>query len=339
MAERKKNVTIRDVAKHAKVSVGTVSRVLAKNETVKQPLLIRVNQSIKALGYKPNLAARALRANKDQVLGLVLPDITNPFFAQLAKEIELEASRHGLAVILASSFDDPKKEARQVHAILDRSPTGIIVIPAADERVFKKPDHVPIITIDRPIKSESDGVFADQESGASLAADHVFELGHRNIVYISGPEGTLVSELRQRGFKNRITELCRDDPSFRLEIRSGLFDYETGERVAREVLSGDSKDRPTAIVAASDQQAIGALREARDIGVTVPSELSIVGFDDISLANIIVPRLTTIRQPIEAMATMAVRRVFDLALDEQELDVSCKLIVRTSTAPAPSSNT
>ncbi|SNY90704.1 transcriptional regulator, LacI family [Cohaesibacter sp. ES.047] len=335
MAERKKNVTIRDVAKHANVSVGTVSRVLSKNETVKQPLLIRVNHSIEALGYKPNLAARALRANKDQVLGLVLPDITNPFFAQLAKEIELEASRHGLAVILASSFDDPKKEARRVHAILDRAPTGIIVIPAGDERFFKKPDDVPIITIDRPVKGESEGVFADQEAGASLAADHVFALGHRNIVYISGPEGTVVSELRQRGFKDRITELCQGDPSFRLEIRSGLFDYETGERVARDVLGNDSKDRPTAIVAASDQQAIGALREARDIGVTVPDDLSIVGFDDITLANIIVPRLTTIRQPIEAMAKMAVRRVCDIAQEDGGLDASCSLIVRTSTAPAP----
>ncbi|WP_373237059.1 LacI family DNA-binding transcriptional regulator [Cohaesibacter celericrescens] len=335
MVDRIKTVTIKDVAKHANVSVGTVSRVLAKNATVKQPLLIRVNKSIELLGYKPNLAARALRANKDDVLGLVLPDITNPFFAQVAKEIELEAARHGLAVILASSFDDHEKEARQVRAILDRSPTGIIVIPSTDSLSFELPETIPIITIDRPVSNVHEGVFADQELGAALAADHVFELGHRNIVYIAGPKDTIVSEQRKQGFSARIKELCKGDPAFKLSVHHGLFDYEAGEKVARLVLENNSGSRPTAIVAASDQQAIGALREARDIGVIVPTELSIVGFDDIALANIVVPRLTTIRQPIEALAKTAVKRIIDPNSNEADLDLTCNLIVRTSTAKAP----
>ena len=124
--------TIKDVARKADVSVGTVSRVLAKNETVKEPLKQRVLAAMKELGYKPNLAARALRTNSIDVIGVVVPDITNPFFAQLAKEIEREAASRSHSVMLANSHDDPETERTQITALLDRSVCGLIVIATSD---------------------------------------------------------------------------------------------------------------------------------------------------------------------------------------------------------------
>ena len=146
-------VTIREVAKDAGVSVGTVSRVLAKTAEVKQPLRERVNRSIIKLKYKPNLAARALRANHANVIGLMVPDITNPYFSQVANLLESEASKRGYALILASSHGDIDHEARQFSALLDHVPKGIVLIPTSDVIKIKLPKNTRISIMDRPLPS------------------------------------------------------------------------------------------------------------------------------------------------------------------------------------------
>jgi LacI family transcriptional regulator len=327
-----KNVTIHDVARHAGVSVGTVSRVLSKNETVKQPILLRVNQSIAALNYKPNLAARALRSNRVDIIGVIVPDITNPFFAQVAQDIETAASRHGYAVMLATSHNDRTIEARQMSAIVDRSPAGIVLIPAADSQDFTMPNSVQVVAFDRAIEGIR-GVYADQRKGAALAAQYLFDLGHRRIDYVGGSPQTRVAQLREDGFTTQLRQLFADDPAMRLRVHHGLFDYASGEKIAREILSQPVDQRPTAIAAASDQQAIGVLRAARDLRINVPSELSIVGFDDITLADLVVPRLTTVRQPATEMAEEAVRLLLAGPDAEVRPDFLCELVVRTSAAP------
>jgi LacI family transcriptional regulator len=327
-----KSITIHDVAKHAGVSVGTVSRVLSKNETVKQPILLRVNQSIAALNYKPNLAARALRANRVDIIGVIVPDITNPFFAQVAQDIETAASRHGYAVMLATSHNDTAIEARQMSAIVDRSPAGIVLIPAADHQDFAMPTTVQVVAFDRAI-SGIRGIYADQHQGAALAAQYLFDLGHRRIDYIGGSPQTLMARMREDGFKSRLLALTCDDPRTQLRIHHGLFDYASGERIAREILSWPVGERPTAIAAASDQQAIGALRAARDLRIDVPLDLTIIGFDDITLADLVVPRLTTVRQPATEMAEEAVRLLLAGPEAESKPDFLCELVVRASAAP------
>ena len=324
-------VTIKEVAKDAGVSVGTVSRVLAETAEVKQPLRERVNRSIIKLKYKPNLAARALRANHVNVIGLMVPDITNPYFAQVANLLESEASKKGYALILASSHGDVNHEARQFSALLDHSPKGIVLIPTSDTIKMELPKNIRISILDRPL-AEMNAIALDQGKSSALAADHLVELGHRKIAYIAGPHDIQTSIERESGFSNRIAELQSKNDSIELTIFRGQFDYTSGEAIARDILSLVQSQRPTAIAAASDQQAIGAIRAATDMGVSVPNEVSVIGFDDIVLAELLVPRLTTIRQPVYDMVIEALDQILgrdDSICNQRYMG---ELIVRSTTA-------
>ena len=307
-------VTVKDVAREARVSVGTVSKVLSKDITVKAALRDRVMTAVEQLGYRPNLAARALRTNKLNILGLVVPDISNPFFAQLAKDIEAEAAKQLHTVMLANSDDDPRIETRQIEALLEQSLRGLIVVSSVDglvTPVTPVATDVPIISVDRRY-AHYDLVAADHESGSALVAEHLFNLGHRKFAYISGPQSTEVGRLRKKGFCDQLHRMSKVGHALELQTIEGHFDYVSGEEIARELLSADLTKRPTAIAAASDQQAIGALRIARDLGIDVPSELSIAGFDDITLADLVVPRLTSVSQQTDRMAHLAVHRLLSI---------------------------
>ena len=323
-------VTIKEVAKDAGVSVGTVSRVLAKKAEVKQPLRERVNRSIIKLKYKPNLAARALRANHANVIGLMVPDITNPYFAQVANLLESEASKRGYALILASSHGDIDHEARQFSALLDHVPKGIVLIPTSDVIKIKLPKSTRISIMDRPLPSMN-AIALDQGQSSALAADHLVGLGHRKIAYIAGPHDIQASIEREAGFSNRIARLQHQRSPIELKIFRGQFDYVSGEAIAREILHLKDSERPTAIAAASDQQAIGAIRAATDMGVSVPGEVSVIGFDDIVLADLLVPRLTTIRQPVHDMVIEALDQILGKDDSICNLRYMGELIVRHTT--------
>ena len=319
-----KTVTIKDVAAHAKVSVGTVSRVLAKNSTVKAPLAERVNKAIAELGYKPNFAARALRAKHINVIGLLVPDITNPFFSQLADKLESLASERGHALIVSSSRNDSRFEARQFNALLEHQPKAILLVPASDQRLFDLPDSTVVYGLDRPAPGlRTFGV--DQGASAALGLKHLVDLGHRNIVYIAGPQTTITGRQRRDGVETQAKALQAAGVELQLDIREGSFDFHSGEAIAREVLSGDSV--PTGILAANDQIAIGVVRAARDMRIDVPGALSVVGFDDIDLASLVVPRLTTIRQPVDEIASAAMAAIFadePVAADHLEMGSLCE---------------
>ena len=323
-----KAVTIKEVAARANVSVGTVSRVLAKNSSVKVPLVERVNQVITELGYKPNFAARALRVRHVNVIGLLIPDITNPFFAQLADKIEELATGRGFALIVSSSRNDPHCEAKQFGALLEHQPKAIFLIPASDERLFDLPKATPVFALDRC--SPGLNTFGtNQSDSAALALQHLVDLGHRNMVYISGPETTITGRQRKNGILAHAKTLFDQGMDITLDIKAGAFDFHSGEMIAREILS--KPVRPTAILAANDQIAIGVIRTARDMRIDVPSELSVIGFDDIDLAALVVPRLTTIRQPVDDIASAAVAQIFsDKKVDIDHLLMG-ELIERQST--------
>lgn len=328
--------TIKDVATEAGVSVGTVSRVLSNEAAVKQLLREKVEAAIIVLGYRPNLTARALRTNRIDVLGLIVPDITNPFFAQLAKSIEAQADMRGHSVILANSHNDVEAERRHMSALLDRSVRGILIVAASDSGEFDLKTNIPIVSLDRRF-AKFPLVATNHVSGSALVADHLYKLGHRRIVYIAGPQNTEVGRQRQKGFVDRIKKLARGHEVIDLQVYSAEFDYVSGERIARQILSSKKSERPTAIAAASDQMAIGALRAARDLKLDVPADLSIAGFDDISLAELVVPRLTTVRQPTDHIARRAVEIIFDTNGQSVEDAISGELIARDSTGPAPTS--
>ncbi|MET1412160.1 LacI family DNA-binding transcriptional regulator [Roseibium sp. HPY-6] len=323
--------TIKDVARKAGVSVGTVSRVLANNETVKHPLKLKVQAAMKELDYKPNLAARALRTNSIDVIGLIVPDLTNPFFAQLAQNVEMEAAKRSHSVMVANSHDDAETEGTQISALLDRAVRGIIIVATAAGKNLKRAD-VPIISLDRRFGNYP-LIATDHYDGSQKIADHLHALGHRRIAYIAGPLSMDVAQSRREGFVKRIEALSTPDDPIELTVHEGQFDYDAGEELGRTILANASANaRPTAIAAASDQQAIGVLRCARDLKLDVPKDLSVAGFDDITLASLVVPRLTTLRQPIEALALAAVEQIFETMSASNDKAIAGEVVLRESTA-------
>jgi LacI family transcriptional regulator len=322
--------TIKDVARHAGVSVGTVSRVISKTAEVKQPLRERVEAAIQDLGYRPNLAARALRTKRIESIGLVVPDVTNPFFAQLAKHVESEATQRGLTVMLVNTNDDKVLENTHLAALLAHAPRGIIVVAAASGQDYSLESETPFVAVDRQFMSYP-VITTDNTVAAALAADHLHSLGHRRVMYISGSADADISAVRQSGFEARLNALGTPDDPVSIETQEGRFDYKSGEVIGRQILSRRADLRPTAIACGSDQIAIGVLRAAHDMGVEVPKELSVVGFDDIDIGNLVVPHLTTIRQPIEDLAKHAVELLLSGARDCETL-LQAKLVVRDSTA-------
>jgi LacI family transcriptional regulator len=327
-----KLATIKDVAARAGVSVGTVSRVLAKETAVKQHLREKVEVAVSELAFRPNLAARALRTNQIDVFGLIVPDITNPFFAQLAKSIESEADLRGHSVMLANSHNDLDAERKHINILLDRSVRGILIVSASDSRASDIKSKVPIVSLDRRY-AKFPLISTDHVSGSAQMADHLYDLGHRKIAYIAGPQNTEVGRLRLQGFVSRLEELSQPGDPVDVQMFSAQFDYAAGEKIARQLL-GDAKSKwPTAIAAASDQIAIGALRVARDLKLDVPKDISITGFDDISLADLVVPRLTTIRQQTELLARHAVKIAFEGESGTADMSIAGQLIVRDSTCP------
>lgn len=321
-------VNIKDVARQAGVSIGTVSRVLAKNETVGPALREKVEATIRELDFKPNHVARGLRRRRTDMIGLVIPDITNPFFAELAKHVEAIAFRSGLSVLLSITNDDPEIEVAQIESLLKSRPTGLIVVPIQSGQSQGWKGDTSTVVVDRRLVGH--GLLSvDHHGGAALAADHLIGLGHRRIAYIAGPADAPVSRARRAGFVDHL-KAAGIEP----EIVEGHFDYVSGEALGCRLLDRAPERRATAIATANDQQAIGLLRAADDLGIKVPDQLSVIGFDDIPLASLITPRLTTIGQPVEEIAKRAVAAALDgsgAAAGKDDL-LSGVLVVRNSTA-------
>lgn len=326
--------TIKEVAARAGVSIGTVSRVLANEPAVKPHLKEKVEAAVADLGYRPNFAARALRTNQIDVVGFIVPDITNPFFAQLAKCIEAEVYKREHTVMLASSYNDPVIELKHIKAFLDRSVRGIVIVAASDNADFALKIDVPVVSLDRRF-AKFPLVSTNHINGSALVAEHLLNLGHRRIAYIAGPQNTEVGRARQEGFVQRLHQLNAGENPVQLSVFPGQFDYGSGEEIAQEILNVSAAQRPTAIAAASDQQAIGALRAARDLKLDVPSQLSVSGFDDIMLAELVVPRLTTIRQPTSLLAQRAIDAIFSHSNTDINGTIDGELISRGSTGAVP----
>lgn len=234
--------------------------------------------------------------------------------------------------MLTNSHDDPATEERQIAALLEQSPHGLIIAASNDSSAQLRNTDVRVVSLDRRFRS-SPLVSTDHAKGSEQVAAHLIRLGHRRIAYLAGPQNTEVGRQRRLGFARSIAQARAAGPTVSLQILEGLFDYGSGEQMARHLLSAPASERPTAIGATSDQMAIGVLRAARDMDIPVPGALSVVGFDNITLATLVVPRLTTIAQPTELLTREAVRQV--LAEGDAPITdalIPGELIVRGSTA-------
>lgn len=308
-------VTRDDVARLAGTSTAVVSYVLNNGpRPVAEATRQRVLAAVEQLGYRPNGVARSLRAQRTRVLGLIVPDISNPYFAQLARDIEDVAFARGYTVVLGNSVGDVARELVYVRTFVESRVDGLLYISAGrsshcvDELIRSK---VPTVVLDRRVRGfNASSVTADNRQGARLATQHLIDHGHRRIAFLGGPSKFSAAAERRRGWSSQLRQagLASD----RSLIVRAAFDRATGYQAALDVLNRDKRTRPTALFAAADEQGIGALRAAFELGLRVPDDLAVVSFDGVVDASYTVPSLTGVRQPVRAMATRALEILLDL---------------------------
>ncbi len=298
-----------DVARRAGVSVGSVSRVINEHPTVTPATRERVEIAVRELGYVPNAIAGSLRSRRSKTIGLIIPDVTNPFFSELALNVERSAAAAGYNVILGNSDNSADRQRHYLRALAVRRVDGIILVPARETGPSFE-FEIPVVGVDREVGGRP-FVASDNRAGAKSAIEHLRRLGHQLIACVAGPKVLPNAQERRMGYEDVALPVLRSagvDPA--AYIVSTDFSYDAGYAATRRLL--EVAPRPTAVFASSDQQAIGGLRAAADLGLAVPNDLSIVGFDDIPLANLVMPRLTTVRQPVAEIGVLAMRLLLDL---------------------------
>ncbi|MDR7484425.1 MAG: LacI family DNA-binding transcriptional regulator [Armatimonadota bacterium] len=327
--------TIREVARAAGVSVATVSRVVSGSaHRVSDPTRHRVLAAVARLGYHPNLVARGLKKRVTGTIGLIVPDISNPFFPAIARGIEDVASRAGLAVLLCNTYEDLAKERTYLGVLRKRMVDGLIFATVGANtghlRMLRR-QGVPVVLVARaPDGVEMDAVLVDNRRGAREATEHLLRLGHRRIAFIGGPATLPVARERLAGYCDALQAVgIPVDPA---RIGHGDFHADGGAAVVAALLRRGAAF--TAVVAANDLMAIGAMRELRRWGRRLPDDVAVVGFDDITFASLVDPRLTTVAQPKYRMGCLAMERMLELLggadRTPRRLVLEPRLIVRDS---------
>lgn len=329
--------TIFEVAKQARVSIATVSRALTKPHAVTPATRRKVLQVVERLGYTTNYAGKQLRTRRSGKLLVTVPDITNPFYSRVLQSIEETAQREGYGVLLGDTQRDPKREEWYTLMLRRREAEGLIVLGhrlhESAVAVSQESDTAPIVSgCEFNPRAGIPSVHIDNEAAARDAMEHLYGLGHRRIGIVTGPMVSGLSRDRLRGAR-----ATAESGDRRLIVAHGDFTLSSGEAAAERLLA--RRDRPTAIFCFNDQMAIGVLGVARRRGLSVPKDLSVVGFDDISFARYAAPPLTTVAQPVKEIGQETVRLLLAMLKGQGRAPVSVilphTLIVRESTAAPP----
>ncbi|MFJ6214836.1 LacI family DNA-binding transcriptional regulator [Streptomyces sp. NPDC092296] len=311
-------VTLKDVARLSGCSVATVSRVLAGTRPVGAETARRVREAAESLGYRPNQVARALRSRSTGTIGLVLPQITNPFFPSLVRELEHALHAGGRAVLLADCDDDPAIEAARISALLDRQVDALLVIPVDEKRsraaVTAAAARVPLVLLDRACgPGVADSVGIDNAAGMALVLEHLAATGRRRICFVGAAGTNSAAVERRAAYEAGVAAL---DPQAPGRVELGDFSVAWGRAAVDRIWP----DRPDAIVCANDLIALGALRRLQQLSVDVPGEVAVTGFDDIPIATLADPDLTTVRQPSGELAAEAARLLDQRLADQRPAD-------------------
>lgn len=300
--------TVSDVAKAAGVSTATVSRALSGTSPVAEKTRKRVERAALDLGYTGNSIARALRSKHSDIVGMIVPTISNPFFTALVESVEHELQRVGKTLFLCDSQGDVALEAKRIRSLRDSHVDGIIISPCHGEdsaaAINAIPDGTPVVQLDQYVTgTASDWVGLDDDTAMRLLIEHLAEMGMTTAVFASSATTNSSTQARLDGFRKYAAALGIDVGPH--DVRLGRFSADWGEEVARYVLQRPVL--PDVIVCGADIIAFGVIRALTGAGVSVPDQVKVTGFDDVAFASIISPSLTTIRQPTRLLAGEAVR--------------------------------
>jgi LacI family transcriptional regulator len=331
---------IRTVAERANVSIATVSRTINRNPTVNSKMAKRVWDAIHELGYFPNTQARALGSGRSGILGLIVSDITNPFFPELIQGFEDVAVESGYEILVGSTNYDPRRMELCIRRMIERKAEGVAVMTFGIERpIFEKliQRDVPLVFVDAgPEKPNISLLKIDYHHGIRQGVQHLAALGHRKIAFISGPSELISAQARSSAFRTSLAE-CGIPVSESWIVR-GDHTLEGGSAAAEKLL--DQAERPSAIMCSNDMTAIGVLHKAYRRNLKVPAELSVIGFDDIAMSRAVIPPLTTIqmsRLELARASVKALRAHVEGTAHDSAYNINTQLVVRESTGFPPGS--
>ncbi len=327
--------TISQVAREAGYSPATVSRYLNNRIELPASTALRIDAAVARLGYRPNLLARRLSTGRTESIGLVAPEISNPFFAKLAATIEDEADLHGYSVLMSSTRGAREREITYLRKLEDRHVDGLIMMTSKpdDGTLAKNIDsHSNVVLVDEDVPGVAvPKVFVENERGAYHATRHLIGAGHTRVAHLGGPRNLMSVRERLGGYLRALRE-NRIEPAMP-HVLLGSYSREFGAATIDQILS--ETNRPTAVFCGNDIIAIGVMQKIRELGLNVPEDISVVGFDDMPFADMLAPALTTVRQPIETLGRKAFRALYALinkqgTVAEERLPVS--LVERQSVA-------
>ena len=334
------NVTLKDIAKLCGVSVATVSLVLNnKPNRISESTKKRIIDTAKELQYHPNPMALSLVTRKSNVLGLIIPDVSNLFYTEFIRQVELEAAKRGYTIILGNTDEQGSREYEYVRTFLLRGLAGCILIHSSidmekyDTKIIDliRQSKLPFVLIDRqPVAGNIRNFFIDQQLGAYLATTHLINLNHKKIGFISGPLNLDLSKMRYAGYKKALEDhdILFDESLVEFGDWRPEGGHQAGLRLIAKGVSG--------IFTANDMMAFGVYQAAFSMALRIPQDLSVVGFDDVSFASVVTPGLTTINQPMLQIGIDCVNALFDM-INTKKSTGSSKLytptlIVRNSTS-------
>lgn len=325
--------TIKDIAKLAGVSHATVSRVLNNSDLVSPNTRDKVLKVIEELDYSPDITAQMLRTKRSKTVGLIFPDYLNPFYYKLLHSLEIEARVHDYQIIISSTGDNNED---YIKNLVQRNIDGLIVCTyqygkALSEYLNKISKQKPVIFMDHYQYADSVNlVYSDGYRGIQATTQHLIESGHTRIGYVGSLDKYKVAKDRLNAYKNTLEDF---NIPFRNEwLYQGDYSIESGKAAGKYFLS--CKSRPSAIVFANDAMAIGALKYFHSVGVSVPDDIAIIGYDDIDLCELVVPSLSSYRQPIELIAQSAMNLFLeyldDPLMPKKQIVLEGNLVVRQS---------
>jgi LacI family transcriptional regulator len=325
---------LKDVARRAGVSTATASRVINNTSHVSEANRRKVLRAIQRINYLPNAHARTLASGRSNLIGLLISDITNPFFPELVKSIEAAAFEHGFEVLLSNTNYDPDRLAGYARRFIEREVAGVALMATEfDAKVVSglANRNVSLVFLDvGTVGAHTSNIVVDYGHGIGEAVDHLVSLGHRDVAYVGGPARLLSALRRREGFERAMAHCVGEGQP--LALYEGDFRLEGGRRAAREMLG--AQRLPTAVVVANDMMALGVMQECQVAGLHVPRDISVVGFDDIAFARLADPPLTTVSLAREDLG----RRVVEALLaglsgpSGVEIVVPTRLVRRGSTA-------
>lgn len=334
----KASPTMHEVAEAAGVSIATVSRVINGNRPVGKELEERVTRAMKKLHYHPSSLARSLKMNKTMLVGILVPLLEHPGYSRMASGVEKSLFQRGYRGIICNSEEDEDRENKYIEMLLQQRVDGIILNTSArnpDYLTELQKNNVPIVLFDRRVQGvDCHQVFCDNSLGGYSGVEYLAQLGHKRIGLIAAPAYPEVMQRRLAGAKEAMLHYQMDEDPDLIEIVDTQW-FEAGYEAGMRLLQ--MKKPPTAIFSLTDVTAVGVIHAAIDMGIHVPDELSVIGYDDLPIASYTIPKLTTVRQPLLEMGEMAVsflmKSIENPDVVSERAVLQTRLVVRQSTAP------